>query len=178
MFLLTKVPHKFNTYQEMSDSATHCLIMENHTKIKMAEEDGKGCDWSWILYLFAWSVFMGLGIFLIIFGYDELATCEHSMLPLYILVTGCTMVAGCVLSSLAGLLLHLWSLDSKSLRRHGGDCVMRLYIVLCIIWWIAGCYWTWNQGDAGCAQRVHNVALFITIAPILCVLCFLNVDLN
>ena len=116
MFLLTKVPHKFNTYQEMSDSATHCLIMENHTKIKMAEEDGKGCDWSWILYLFAWSVFMGLGIFLIIFGYDELATCGHSMLPLYILVTGCTMVAGCVLSSLAGLFLLLESLKTKKLN--------------------------------------------------------------
>ena len=82
----------------------------------MAEEDGKGCDWSWILYAFAWSVFMGLGIFLIIFGYDELATCERSMLPLYILVTGCTMVAGCVLSSLAAIFLLLESLKTKKLN--------------------------------------------------------------
>ena len=140
----------------------------------MAEEGGKCSDCSWILCVFVWSVLMGLGIFLIIFGYDELDTCEDSMLPLYILVTGCTMVAGCVLSSLAGLIIHLWSLDRKYLGRNGGDCVMLLYTVFCAIWWIAGCYWTWNQGSAGCVQRVHNVALFLTIAPIVCIVVFLT----
>ena len=139
---------------------------------KWGEEDSEADCCTWLLRIFIWSVFLGLGIFLIIFGCDELATCEHNMLPMYILVTGCTIVAGCALCLLAAVILLLWSLDTKYLGRNGGYCLILLYSVFYIIWWLAGCYWTWYLGYAGCVQRVHIVALFITIAPIVCAVAF------
>ena len=129
---------------------------------KWGEEDSEADCCTWILRTFIWSVFVGVGIFLIIFGCDELATCEHSMLPMYILVTGCTIVAGCALSLLAAVIL-----GCQLSWRNGGYYLMLLYGVFYFIWWLAGCYWTWVLGYAGCVQRVYIVALFITITPAL-----------
>jgi len=120
-------------------------------------------------------VLLGLGIFLTIFGLYELETCKHSMLVMYLLVTGCTMVAGCGVYLLGRVILLLSSHcqdSSDLLYRQFRFCLVILFGVFFTIWWIAGCYWTWGVGWAGCVQRVYIVALCTTIAPIICVVVF------
>ena len=142
-----------------------------------SNEDGASCSCSCscMLQLFAWSVVLGVGIFLILFGSYELETCELSMLPMYILVTGCSLVAGCALRLLAAIILLLscpYQDTSNLLYRQCRFILVILFVVFYTIWWLAGCYWTWALGSVNCVPRVLKVALFTTIAPVACVLAF------
>ena len=124
---------------------------------KWGEEDSEADCCTWILRAFIWSVFVGVGIFLIIFGCDELATCEHSMLPMFILVTGCTIVAGCALSLLAAVIL-----GCQLSWRNGGYYLLLLYSVSPLPQWDLGtimgipmrCWISQTPFEFSCLMRI------------------------
>ena len=116
---------------------------------------------SCIRMLFA-SLLLGLGILLTIMGSHNLTICHHSMLPTFLLVTGCCIVGAYALCIL--LFCIMLSASRDTIASLAG-CLVCLWSVFFVVWWIAGCYWTWSWGSAGCVQSVYGLALAITILP-------------
>ena len=132
------------------------------------EEEEEGINWKmWIIRVSSFSVVLGVGIILAIFGSANLSACERSMLPTFIIVTGCIIIAGCGFGVLALACLSCCPNDIKQVLSGGvGTCLFLLYLVVYFVWWVAGCYWAWTVGSVLCVPRVYNVALVVTIVPI------------
>ena len=127
------------------------------------EEEEQGINWKvWIIRLLSFSVFLGVGIILAIFGSANLSACELSMLPTFILVTGCIIIAGCGFVLLAYACLS----SQKAQLQRVGTCLCLFYLVVYFVWWVAGCYWAWKVGSVNCVTRVYYVAIVVTIVPI------------
>jgi len=134
----------------------------------MGDEDEQGINWKlWIKRVASFSVILGVGIILAIFGSANLITCPKSMLPTFILVTGCIIIAGCGFALLAFACLFSCPGDIKQALSGGvGLCLCMLYLVLYLVWWVAGCYWAWKVGSVLCRPYIHHVAIVVTIVPI------------
>merc|ERR1712179_667453 len=127
----------------------------------------KLCTKSCCIGMFLATALLGIGIFLTIMGFHTLPSCPNSMLPIFILVSGCSIL-GAYLFCILLLCFMFYGRDRVPGLQpaHIVMCMGCLGSVFFVGWWIAGCYWTWGSwGSAGCLQWVYGVALAITILP-------------
>ena len=130
----------------MDDTADRCL--------------DKWCSKRFCIGMLLATALLGLGILLTIIGSH--ANCPYSMLPTFILVSGCSIIGAYALCILLFCIMLCGPSDSIAPL---AGCMVCLGSVLLVGWWIAGCYWTWYWKGAGCYQSVYWLALAITILP-------------
>merc|ERR1740137_90972 len=114
----------------------------------------------------------GLGILMIVVGFTNLSVCPHSMLPTWLLGSGCITVA------LFLLPLLIWYCPKNELERNVSwsrtECFLVIVVggslLLVLIGYCAGCYWTWVVGSVGCVSHVYSLALAVTLLPIIVII--------
>ena len=125
----------------------------------------KLCSKTCCIRMFLATALLGIGILLTIIGSH--VDCSHSILPMFILVSGCS-----ILGAYAFCILAICFMFFGPSRVHGvhPSCIPGFLVcldsVFFVFWWIAGCCWTWiSWGRAGCIEWVYWVALVIIVLP-------------
>ena len=145
----------------------HNVVRQITRTVSRTEEESKSCRYymTQCLAVISNLVVFGLGILMIVVGFTNLSVCPHSMLPTWLLGSGCITVA---------LFLLQWLIWYCPKNEYRTECV--LFFVVCgslllvLIGYCAGCYWTWVVGSVGCVSHVYSLALAVTLLPIICII--------
>merc|ERR1712105_453998 len=128
-----------------------------------AEGSSSSCA-VWCPRLALAALVLGVGILLIIIGSETQDTCQHSRLPIFLLVMGSSIVAIPAMWLL--FFLFVLCVEATDNLTKCGVCLVVLHAMFLLGWYCTGCYWTWYHGTVSCMQWVFWVALTVTVLPI------------
>ena len=149
----------------------------------------------WCLLVLGLILVLALGILMIAVGATNLVQCPQSMLPKWLLGSGSSVVAPYII-------VLLFCLKGLVVQRHRFDdgkpqlmaWLVAMDVFFAIIWYCAGCYWTWTsvkeQGEvqssvtvlsedrmvkqasnsAACLGHVFWLCVIVTSLPIICII--------